>query len=404
MPRILRIANRFNLGGPTFNVAYLTKYLPDNYETLLIGGDKEENEASSSHILQDLGIRPVIIPELKREISLGVDMAAYRAIEKIIDDFKPDIVHTHASKPGAIGRLAAHNRKVPVIVHTFHGHYFHSYFGRLKTNMFKQIERSLAKRTSKIIAISDIQKHELSVEHKIAPPDKFEVIPLGFDLDRFRTNTNEKRKEFRTEFNVKDDEVAIGIIGRLVDVKDHRYFLRLVRHVLDETTKKVRFFIVGDGEMRTELEDFCRELEIPFNAFPKYEPKEAPLTFCSWRTDIDRINAGLDIVVLTSKNEGTPVSLIEAQASGTPVVSTNVGGVENVVEHGITGLLAEPTDELKMAENLMKLIESDELRNDMAVNGWSHVGERFHYSRLTSDMDRLYQHLLDQNQGFRSTI
>lgn len=394
MPKILRIANRFNLGGPTFNVAYLTKYLPDNYETLLIGGDKEENEASSSHILADLGIKPVIIPEMQREISLGVDMAAYRAVEKIIDDFKPDIVHTHASKPGAIGRLAAHNRKVSVIVHTFHGHYFHSYFGKLKTNMFKQIERSLAKRTSKIIAISDIQKHELSIEHKICAPDKIEVIPLGFDLDRFRTDSTIKRAAFRTEFNIKDDEVAVGIIGRLVDVKDHKYFLRLARHVLDNTTKKVRFFIVGDGEMRVELEDFCREMSIAFNAFPDYSPANALLTFCSWRTDIDKINAGLDIVVLTSKNEGTPVSLIEAQASGTPVVSTNVGGVKNVVEHGVTGLLANVTDELKMAENLMTLVEDKALRVRMSNDGWNHVGKRFHYSQLTANMDALYQQLL----------
>jgi len=398
MPRILRIANRFNLGGPTFNVAYLTKYLPDDYETLLIGGDKEENEASSSHILSDLGITPVIVPEMQREISLGVDMAAYRAIEKIIDDFKPDIVHTHASKPGAIGRLAAHNRKVPVIVHTFHGHYFHSYFGALKTNMFKQIERSLAKRTSKIIAISDIQKHELSVEHKIAPPDKFEVIPLGFDLDRFRTDTDSKRAAFRKEFNIQDDEVAIGIIGRLVDVKDHKYFLRLVKNVLDTTSKKVRFFIVGDGEMRQELEAYCQELNIQFNAFPNYQPANAPLTFCSWRTDIDQINAGLDIVVLTSKNEGTPVSLIEAQASGTPVVSTNVGGVENVVEHRKTGLLAEFTDEAKMTEHLLSLIEDEKLRLEMSKTGWNHVGERFHYTRLTCNMDKLYRSLLNQNQ------
>ena len=398
MPRILRIANRFNLGGPTFNVAYLTKYLPDEYETLLIGGDKEENEASSSHILSDLGITPIIVPEMQREISLGVDMAAYRAIEKIIDDFKPDIVHTHASKPGAIGRLAAHNRKVPVIVHTFHGHYFHSYFGALKTNMFKQIERSLAKRTSKIIAISDIQKHELSIQHRIAPPDKFEVIPLGFDLDRFRTDTEVKRAAFRKEFNVTDDEIAVGIIGRLVDVKDHKYFLRLAKNVLETTTKKVRFFIVGDGEMRLELEAYCNELNIQFNAFPDYQPLDAPLTFCSWRTDIDRINAGLDIVVLTSKNEGTPVSLIEAQASGTPVVSTNVGGVENVVEHEKTGLLAEFIDEVKMTKNLMSLIEDETMRHLMSKNGWNHVGERFHYTKLTSNVDRLYQSLLSQGQ------
>lgn len=260
--------------------------------------------------------------------------------------------------------------------------------------MFKQIERSLAKRTSKIIAISDIQKHELSIEHKIAPPEKFEVIPLGFDLDRFRTDTDRKRKEFREEFNVMDNEVAIGIVGRLVDVKDHKYFLRLARHVLDKTSKKVRFFIVGDGEMRQELESFCREMNISFNAFPEYKPSSAVLTFCSWRNDIDRINSGLDIVVLTSKNEGTPVSLIEAQAGGTPVVSTNVGGVENVVEHEKTGLLAEASDEAKMAENLMSLVESESLRQQMSANGWPHVGERFHYSQLTAKMDALYQQLL----------
>ena len=260
--------------------------------------------------------------------------------------------------------------------------------------MFKQIDRSLAKRTSKIIAISEIQKHELAIEHKIAPPDKFEVVPLGFDLDRFRTDTDSKRAAFRDEFNVKADEVAIGIIGRLVDVKDHKYFLRLVHYVLDNATKKVRFFVVGDGEMRQELEAFCDEMNIPFNAHPSYKPTDAPLTFCSWRNDIDKINAGLDIVILTSKNEGTPVSLIEAQASGTPVISTNVGGVENVVEHGVTGFLAEPTDELKMTENLMTLIENKSLRVQMSNNGWNHVGERFHYSKLTSKMDALYQQLL----------
>jgi glycosyltransferase involved in cell wall biosynthesis len=172
----------------------------------------------------------------------------------------------------------------------------------------------------------------------------------------------------------------------------------LVKNVLDKTSKKVRFFIVGDGEMRQELEAYCTELNIQFNAFPAYQPSSAPLTFCSWRTDIDQINAGLDVVVLTSKNEGTPVSLIEAQASGTPVISTNVGGVENVVEHGKTGLLAEFSDEAKMTEHLLTLIEDENLRILMSKNGWEHVGERFHYTQLTNNMDRLYRSLLNQGQ------
>jgi glycosyltransferase involved in cell wall biosynthesis len=394
MPRILRIANRFNLGGPTFNVAYLTKYLPDEYETLLIGGDKEENEASSSHILADLGIEPVIIPEMKRELSPGLDWNAYRKVKQIIRDFKPDIVHTHAAKAGAIGRQAAYDLKVPAIVHTFHGHVFHSYFGKLKTQFYKSVERNMAKKSSAIVAISEIQKTELSAIHKICPPEKIHVVPLGFDLNKFRTNTLEKRQSFREEFNIKSDEIAIGIIGRLVPIKDHKYFLRLAKHVLDKSNKKTRFFIVGDGEMRTELEEFCNELRIPMNAHPSYRPPDAKLTFCSWRTDIDRINAGLDIVVLTSKNEGTPVSLIEAQASGTPVICTNVGGVQNVVSHGETGLLSNHEDEVDMVQNLIRLVENDNLRLEMSTNGWSHVGERFHYSRLNSEMDRLYQQLL----------
>ena len=155
MPKVLRILNRFNVGGPTYNAAYLTKYLAPDFETILIGGDKEPDEESSSFITDKLGIKPIIIPELTRSINFKNDKIAYQKIVEIIKEFKPDIVHTHASKAGAIGRLAALNQKVPVIVHTFHGHVFHSYFGVLKTAFYKTIERYLAFKSTKIIAISD---------------------------------------------------------------------------------------------------------------------------------------------------------------------------------------------------------------------------------------------------------
>ena len=192
MPKILRIINRFNLGGITYNVSYLSKYLSPEFETLLIGGDKEPGEDSSLFIPEQLGLTPLLIPEMKRAISWKDDRAAYVHIKKLIREFKPDIVHTHASKAGAIGRLAASHEKVPVIVHTFHGHVFHSYFGNLKTNFYKGIERYLAKKSSAIIAISDKQKKELTEVYKIAPPDKTHVIHLGFDLDKFRENQPEK--------------------------------------------------------------------------------------------------------------------------------------------------------------------------------------------------------------------
>lgn len=400
MPRILRIANRFNLGGPTFNVAYLTKYMAPEFETLLIGGEKEENEASSGHILSDLGIEPIIIPEMKREVSPGLDWDAYRRVKRVIKEFKPDIVHTHAAKAGAIGRQAAYDLKVPVIVHTFHGHVFHSYFGKLKTQFYKSVERNMAKKSNAIVAISEIQKNELSQVHKICPADKIEVVPLGFDLERFRTNRVNKRTRFRKELGLDDDTVAIGIIGRLVPIKNHQFFLRLVRHLMDFCKTPFKAVIIGDGEERLALEQFAKELQIPFTDLKNVQSNsDARVIFTSWRTDIDAVNAGLDIVTLTSLNEGTPVSLIEAQASNTVVVSTDVGGVKNVVEHEKTGLVIDLKSEKQFADSLLKLTEKKAYRNQLSEAGWEHVGEKYHYSRLTQNMENLYnKHLLNSSR------
>lgn len=396
MPKILRIANRFNLGGPTFNVAYLTKYLPDRYETLLIGGDKEENEASSSHILADLGIEPIIIPEMKRELSPGLDWNAYKKVKSIIREFKPDIVHTHAAKAGAIGRQAAYDLKVPAIVHTFHGHVFHSYFGNLKTEFYKSVERNMAKKSSAIVAISEIQKTELSEIHRICDAEKTHVIPLGFDLSRFHTDMEKKRIEFRNEFNLSEDEIAIGIIGRLVPIKNHHLFISVAKQVMEQCSSKVRFFIVGDGELREELENHCSQIGMKFNVTSDVLTNAAPLTFCSWRTDIDRINAGLDIIALTSKNEGTPVSLIEAQAAAKPVVATDVGGTRNVVSDSVSGFVVNKDNQTDMVKSMIKLVESRSLREKFGSSGQKIVSAEYHYSRLVNDMDQLYEKLLNQ--------
>jgi glycosyltransferase involved in cell wall biosynthesis len=210
MPRVLRIINRFNLGGPTHNAAYLTRYLPGDFETLLVGGSQEATEEGSHHILDAMGVKPMILPELQREVAPWRDRGAYRRIKQLIREFKPDIVHTHAAKAGAVGRMAAADLGVKAIVHTFHGHVFHSYFGPVRTALYKNIERFLATRSSRIIAISDKQKQELVEEHRICSADKVSVIPLGFDLSRFQTDQESKRKLFRKVYGVADDEIAIG--------------------------------------------------------------------------------------------------------------------------------------------------------------------------------------------------
>ena len=394
MPKILRIINRFNLGGPTYNAAYLSRYMPDEYETMLVGGEKDDSEDSSEFIVKNLGLNPIIIPEMKREVDLKNDFEAYRKIVALIKEFKPDIVHTHASKAGTIGRLAASNMNVKAIVHTFHGHVFHSYFGKMKTVMYKNIERNLARRSSTIIAISDKQKAELSLMHRICEPSKIKVIPLGFDLTRFTENMDEKRNTFRKKYLLDEDEIAIGIIGRLVPIKNHQLFLEAAKIVLEKTKFKIRFFIIGDGEDRLKIEAKSTELEIPFTD-AMLEQKKAPLTFTSWIKDIDVACAGLDIIALTSLNEGTPVSLIEAQAANKPIVSTNVGGIENVVIEGVTALLSHSkTDFVQFAELLLQLTENEIKRNEIGRVGWEHVKNKFHYTRLIRDMASLYDNLL----------
>lgn len=396
--RVLRIINRFNLGGPTYNAAYLTKYLSDDFETLLVGGQKYEEEASSEFIVEGLGIQPVVIPEMQRSINFKNDRITYRKLKELIREFKPDIVHTHASKAGTLGRLAAKSMKVPVVVHTFHGHVFHSYFGKVKTSFYKNIERYLAKHSSKIIAISEIQKEELVNDHKVCNSDKMDVIPLGFDLERFQEEIAEKRLSFREKYKIEEDEVAVGIIGRLVAVKNHQMFFDVVRSVIDMTPKKVRFFVIGDGEEKDRLKAYCKELDLGFVDWLD-EEKKSLVTFTSWIKNVDWANAGLDIITLTSFNEGTPVSLIEAQASNKPIVTTNCGGVKNVTLEGGTTFVTELNEKGKFVKYLLSLIEDDNLRFNMGRKGWEFVSEKFSYQRLVKDIEQLYLRLLKQNKN-----
>lgn len=392
MTKVLRIINRFNLGGPTYNVAYLSKYMSNEFETLLVGGAKDDTEESSDFIVNNLGLKPIIVEEMLREIDLKNDYTAYKKIKKIIEEFEPDIVHTHASKAGTLGRLAASSSGVPIIIHTFHGHVFHSYFGKLKTLFYKTIERYLAKKSTVIIAISEIQKQELVEVHKICKADKVKVIPLGFDLSKFQERLPEKRDKFRKKYNLDEDEIAISIIGRLVPIKNHSLFLEALKIVSEKTTKKIRAFIIGDGEERKAIEAKATELGISF-VDGTISNKKSLLTFTSWIKEIDIALAGSDIIALTSFNEGTPVSLIEAQASNKPIVTTNVGGIENVVIPNETAFLCENNSLPQFSEALLKLIENESIRANMSQKGWVHVKEKFHYTRLVSDMENLYKSL-----------
>jgi glycosyltransferase involved in cell wall biosynthesis len=387
--RVLRIINRFNLGGPTYNAVFLTRYLSDDFETLLVGGMPEEGEIDSLHILSEYGIEPLMVQEMRRKPRFRHDRAAYVRLKSIIRDFKPHIVHTHASKAGALGRRAAFNMKVPVVVHTFHGHVFHSYFGKLKTQIYKAIERSLAARSSGIIAISEKQKKELALEHGICISEKIKVIPLGFDLQKFKDSKKKYRQSTRLEYGLHENEIAVAIVGRLVPVKNHRMFLESVIKVSERITHPVSFFIVGDGPEKEFLLGEIARMNLPENI---------KIHMTSWIMNIAVFNAGMDIVCLTSNNEGTPVSLIEAQAAGIPVISTDVGGVRDIVEESVTGYIVPKSDSNAFAEKLCILIEDKNNRENMSQKGWSFVESKFHYTRLVKDMENYYKDLVDKTK------
>ncbi len=395
MPKVLRIINRFNIGGITYNVSYLSRFLEPEYETLLVGGPEEEGEDSSLYIPESLGLKPRVLEQFQRSISFRADYRAYKEIKKLIREFKPDIVHTHASKAGAVGRLAAIHCKVPVIVHTFHGHVFHSYFGKLKTGFYIFIERWLAKRSDAIVAISNKQKQELSEVFRITRPEKMHVVPLGFDLTRFTQNKAENRRSFREKYALEENVIAIGIIGRLAPVKNHRLFIEAISQLKKAGIGNFKAFIIGDGETKQQIMNCCRELGVSYSEHPT---DTVDVIFTSWIRQVEWALHGLDIVALTSLNEGTPVSIIEAQAAGRYVVATNVGGIEDVL-HPDGGLLSEVEDRQRYFANLETACREFGKHEKHAEAGTQWALSKFSYQRLVTDMAHLYKALIKQH-GF----
>ncbi len=356
---------------------------------MLVLGKPEKGEVMAGDLLAALPVRPVNVESMERGIHLYNDWKAYREIHSIIRKFNPDIVHTHGSKPGTLGRIAAHRLNVPVIVHTFHGHVFHSYFSPVKTRFYLMLERVLARITDRIIALSNHQKKELSNNYRIAGAEKFAVVPIGIDLEKFYTGQERKRIAFRDAYGLTEEEIAIGIVGRLVPVKNHIMFLDAVSLIKSQTQLPVKAFVVGDGEMRQKLEHYCRE-----KGLNPYGGKET-VVFTSWKENVDVVYAGLDVVCLTSLNEGTPVSVIEAQAAGKPVVSTICGGIHEVVRAGETAFLTPSNETGQFAKHLLRLCENNALREKMGENARALMSTQIDAEKMARLSESVYRSLLN---------
>lgn len=382
--KVLRIINRFNVGGPVYNVTYLTKFLPKYYETKLIGGHAAPSEQDATYILDSQGVEYEKIKSMSRSIRFLSDLRTFFVLIKLIKSYNPTIVHTHASKAGALGRIAAKIMGVPVIVHTYHGHVFQGYFNPFITKLVILIERFLGRLSTQIIVISPEQQHEIVNKYTIVPVEKTTIIPLGFDLKRFE-ESHTKRDELRKEVGISRLQCAVAIVGRLAPIKNHRLFIDAAALVLREYPNEFIFYVVGDGELKAEIKSYTE------NTHPLVSKN---LVFTSWIADMTTLYPAMDIVCLTSINEGTPVSLIEAQASGIPVISTNVGGVKDIVQANETGIIMDGNTPEELAKHLIHLHLNSSARMKMSQNARNFVKEQFTYHRLVDDMDRLYKTLL----------
>ncbi|HUR96585.1 MAG TPA: glycosyltransferase [Pyrinomonadaceae bacterium] len=398
--KILRIIARLNVGGPARHVVWLTERLNDGeFESVLIAGTVPKGEESMGYMAEQHGVRPLFIEEMSRELS-PKDLISLFKVLREIRRLQPDIIHTHTAKAGTIGRGAAilyrlitlGRRKVRV-VHTFHGHVFHSYYGRLKTGIFITIEKLLARfATDKIVVISPQQFHEIHEEVGVGRRAQFEIIPLGIDLGALAKTAN--RRNFRRELGIEDSDILVGFVGRLTEIKDVSLYLRVAALVQEGTRQlRMRFAIVGEGHLRQALENEAKTLGMGDS-----------ILFLGNRTDMESVYAGLDIVALTSRNEGTPLSLIEAMAARRPVISTIVGGVRDllgatveerdgfrVCDRGV-GIESRSADEYK--KGLIYLAENERLRESLAESGREFVEAEYSKDRLVRDIAQLYRALL----------
>ncbi|MEO7309810.1 MAG: glycosyltransferase [Chitinophagaceae bacterium] len=396
--KVLRIYSRINLGGPIYNVAYLSKYLAPEFETKILLGPALPDEATANHLLDKLELDYTIVEEMKRSVNPFQDLKSILKVRKIIKEFKPDIVHTHTAKAGAVGRLAAWSCGVRIIIHTFHGHVFHSYFSRPVSWAVKMFERFLASLSTVIVSISDVQKEEIGTIYKIAKLQKIQVIPLGLDLDKFAMNSINNRISFRSQYDLSDADTAMALIGRFAPVKNHGLLFDAIKWIKDqhpESFEKMVIFLVGDGDLKHSFQEKLNSYGIPFSEKSRTFAGGG-VVFTSWITKVDEMMTGLDAVVLTSHNEGTPLSLIESQAAGVPVISTRVGGVENVVQNNKTGIIVPAGNIELLAQAMIRLIQNPEERKNMGAAAKDGAQSKYSFRRLVSDMRMLYKNELTQ--------
>jgi glycosyltransferase involved in cell wall biosynthesis len=382
--RVLRAIARLNVGGPALHVTYLSRGLAERgYDTTLVAGEIASGEESMAFVAERAGVDVVPVAGLSREVSPLRDLLAAIRLARLIRALRPQIVHTHTAKAGAVGRTAAvlAGRPRPLVVHTFHGHVLHGYFGAMGSRAFRLIETALARVTDVLVAVSPQVRDEL-VRLGVAPAEKFTVVRLGIELEP-RVRCTEDRAEIRARLGIGSERFVIGWFGRMTGVKRTEDLLGALA-ALRARGVDALLLLVGDGVDRVRLEEEAFRLGLARHCL-----------FLGYQEDVARWYAACDAVALTSANEGTPVTIIEALAARRPVVVTSVGGVPDVVAEGVDGFLVEPGDTAALADRLERLAADPVLRAALGERGRARALARYSVGRLVDDVDLLYRSLLE---------
>lgn len=388
--RVVRIITRLNVGGPAIQAITLSERLTSRgFETLLVHGQLGAGEGDMRYLLAD-GVQTRYLPALRRPVAPLHDALALAQLLDILRDTRPDVVHTHMAKAGTLGRLAAaiYNRTAgrhrrARVVHTYHGHVLEGYFSARMARVFTATERQLARLTDAIVAISPQIRDELLTDHRIGRAGQYRVIPLGFDLDALAAIDDRARREARVALDIPQDAHVVATVGRLTAIKQHALFLETAAIVAGRDPSAL-FLIAGDGELRAELEDAARARDLG--------PR---VRFLGWRRDLTTIYGATDVFLLTSRNEGTPVALIESLAAAVPGVSTDVGGVRDVIDRCDIGALVPSGEARDLADQVLALLADPERRRRMGDAGRRSVTARYTLDRLVSDVEPLYREPLN---------
>jgi glycosyltransferase involved in cell wall biosynthesis len=386
---VVRVITRLNIGGPSIQATRLSSALDAyGFTTTLIHGRLGDGEGDMSYLIAP-GARAIYVDTLCRPLSPLNDVRALLRLYREIKAARPAIVHTHMAKAGLLGRVAAllynfSRGSAPRarVIHTYHGHVLEGYFSPLMTKIFVTLERLLARASDRIVAISPAIERELRDGFGIGRADQYRVVPLGFDLSSFAAVDDEARAAARRELHVPDTARVVSTVGRLTAIKQHRLFLDVVARAA-RTQPNTLALIAGDGELRSDLEGYAAQLGIADR-----------VRFLGWRRDLATIYAATDVFLLTSRNEGTPVALIEAMATAVPGVSTDVGGVKDVITSDDVGARVADGDADGLAARVVQYFSDEALRRRSGLRARAAVLDRYSIDRLVGDINALYRDLL----------